>query len=54
MRGILRHTAAVLTVVAGTSTTVITGIESASVRVVGLVNGTVDIVAASSVTVTVS
>lgn len=54
MRNLLRHTAAVLTVVAGASTTVTTGIESTSLRVVALVNGTVDIVAAASVTVTVS
>lgn len=49
----LRHTTAVLTVIADPSTTVITGVESASLGLLALVNRPVTVAAATSVAVMV-
>ena len=51
---LLRHTTAVLAVVAGPSTTVITGVETASLRLVALISRSVTVVAGAGVAVTVS
>lgn len=51
---LLRHTTAVLAVIAAPSATVITGVESASLRLVALISRPVTVVADAGVAVTVS